>query len=309
MESIYLNDFKSSFRDYFPVDNVLYPDMHVLIYSNDPFLLDCYLHSNLKSLYDTTTTTKKQTYNDVDFEYNFNFTIFDMILLQSKFSDFVEYMNATGNNKILFDKKVHLIIRNIQVLNNHQQNVLATIIESQKSNSIVCTTINQSRTIEKLRSRLFCKRVVVDDMSRILNRYAKDQGIQDDNNGLVKEIAKEQKDLYSSVLHLHNGFHKNVIDTELANIIGTIKKTKNLQIYLSKIRECFYKLFIYNLPRQLLVHNIWKALHKKFKKNESILHFISRELSVLDHTLIFAAKPIYHYERFFLQVFKAVNSN
>lgn len=309
MDLIYLNDFKSSFRDYFPVDNVIYPDMHVLIYSNDPFLLDCYLHTNLQATYDTTTTIKKHTFNKVEFEYNFNFTIFDMMFLQTNFVEFIEYMNSTSNNKILFDKKMHVIIKNIQVLNNHQQNVLATIVDSQKSNNIVCTTINQSKTIEKLRSRLLCKRVVVDNMTRILNLYAKDQGIQDDNHCLVKEIVKQEKDLYSSVLHLHNGFRQDVIEVELSNIIGTIKKTKNIKIYLSKIRECFYKLFIYNLPRQLLLHNIWKALHKKFKKNESILHFISRELSLLDHTLVFAAKPIYHYERFFLLIFKAVNSN
>lgn len=306
MDLIYLNDFKSNFHNYFDIQNICFTDIHALIFSNDAFFLDCYLQSNLKILYTNIITTNKQTFNNIDFEYNINFTIFDMILLQPKFNDFVEYMNIIGYNKILFDKKIHVIIKNIHILNKSQQNVLATLIDSQKANSVICTSINHSRTIEKLRSRLFCMKLIVNNMPTILKKYAEDQGIYDDL--LIKDIVKQQKDLYSSLLHLHNGFYKNMIECELSSIVNSIKKTKNIQIYISKIRECFYKLFIYNIPKTILLHNIFDVLYKKYKKNITYMHFIVRELSVIDNNLIFAAKPIYHYERFFLKIFKLIHN-
>jgi hypothetical protein len=307
MDLIYLNDFTASFHKYFDVQNIIYTNVHTLIYSYDQFLMNCYLHSNLKLVYDNISTSKKQTFNHIDFYYNIHFTMFDMALLQSKFTDFVEYMNTISSNKILFDKKIHIIIQNIHYLTKAQQNVLATLIDSQKTNSVICTSINHSKTIEKLKSRLFCKKIIIPDITELITKYAIDQGIHD--TALIKSIVKQEKHLYSSLLHLHNGFHKNVIEYELSVIVNSIKKTKNIQIFISKIRECLYKLFIYNSPKQLLLHNIWNVLQKKYKKNELYIHIIVRELSVLDHNLLFAAKPIYHYEIFFLHLYKLVNSS
>ena len=140
----------------------------------------------------------------------------------------------------------------------------------------------------------------------ILKQYSKDQGFDDQQ--LIKNIIKQNKDLYSSVLHLHTGMYMNVIEVELTGLINSIKKTKNVSIYISKIREVFYKLVVYNLPHKHILSGLLICLEKKYTKSPVLLNYCISELCKLDHNILFAAKPIYHYEHFFLKIYKAVNS-
>jgi replication-associated recombination protein RarA len=229
-----------------------------------------------------------------------------MVSLLSQFSDFVEYMDSVSHNKVLFEKKLYIIVKNIHVLNKHQQSILSSIIDSQKQNTVICTTTVLSKIINRLQSRIFIKRLPLYKLDEILKLYSKDQGITD--TALLKDIVKQKKDLYSSVLHLHTGIYLNVVEVEFTNLINSIKKTKNVSVFVSKVREVFYKLIVYNLQHKFILKGLLACLEKKYSKSPNILTYCISELSILDHNVLMAAKPIYHYEHFFLKVFKAVNS-
>ena len=305
MNAIHLNDFKSTFSKYYKYKNILFDDLNVLIYSNDGFLLDCILQSNLEDKFKTNQTILKTTYNNLSFEYNKHFSIFDVQRIQPNFNDFIAYIHSISANKVLFDMKIYMIFKNIHVLSKNQQNIIAVLIESLKAYTVICTTISIDKIINKVKSRLFCKKEIITNILPILKSYAKDQGIID--TCLIKTIDKHKLDLYASILHLHTGLYLNVIEIELNIILNSIKKTKNINIYISKVRECIYKLLIYNISYKLIINNILKLLEKKYKKSESILIQFIHELSVLDHDLLFSAKPIYHFELFFLKLYKLVN--
>lgn len=305
MDTIYLNDFKSSFSKYYKHDNILFDDIHVLLYSNDSFLLDCVLKSNITSKFKTNKTITKTTYNNLSFEYNQYFSIFDIQCIQPNFNDFVIFIRSIAANKVLFNMKVHIIFKNIHMLSKNQQTILAVLIDSLKSYIVICTTTRLDKIIDKVKSRMLCKKEVIPNILPIIKKYAKDQGITDLN--LIKNIDKHKLDLYASILHLHTGIYLNIIEIELNLIFNSIKKTKNVNIYISKVRESIYKLLIYNVTYNNITNNIIKIVEKKYKKSEDIIIHIIHELSVLDHDLLFSAKPIYHFELFFLKIYKLVN--
>lgn len=307
MDTIYLNDFKASFRQYYPVQNIIIDKLHVLLYSYDNFLLDCVLFTNLALNFDSITTQTRESFNNISFEYNSNFVIFDMnLVLRHGFIQFVEYINHISSNTVLFNRKLYLIVKNIQILSKQQQNVLSNLIEKQVVYTFVCTTTCLTKINNKLQSRLFCKKEVILDIMPILKKYAKDQGITD--TSLLKNIEKNNLDLYSSILHLHTGIYTNILENELNTIIVSIKKTKNISSYIAKVRDVIYKLLIYNISNKDIVSSILKLLEKKYKKSQNILIHSIHELSVLDHDLLYAAKPMYHFEFFFIKLFHIVNS-
>ena len=305
MDTIYLNDFKSSFSKYYKHQNILFDDLHVLIYSNDSFLLDCVLQSNLWNKFKTNNTILKTSYNNLIFEYNQYFSIFDMHCIQPNFNDFVTYIHSIAANKVLFDMKVHIIFKNIHLLSKNQQSILAVLIESLKAYTVICTTISVDKIIDKIKSRMFCKKEIITNILPIIKNYTKDQGITD--TSLIKNIEKNKLDLYASILHLHTGLYLNIIETELNIIFNCIKKTKNVNVFISKVRESIYKLLIYNVSHRIIMNNILKLLEKKYKKSVNTLIHMIHELSILDHDLLFSAKPIYHFELFFLKLYKKIN--
>ncbi|QOI90236.1 hypothetical protein QKU58_gp095 [Pyramimonas orientalis virus] len=305
MDTIFLNDFKKDFHKYYIIENIIFDDIHLLLYSNDNFLLDCYLSSNLMKRFDSVQTITKKTFNDVNFEYNAQFCIFDLVTVIQQFSDFIEYIDSVSKNKVLFERKLFIIIKNIHLLNKQQQSILSSVIDSQKTNTIICTTTILSKITERTKSRMFCKSLTVQNLSNIIKLYSKDQGF--DDKDVLKEVLKQNKDLYSSVLHLHTGMYKNVVDIEMNTLINSIKKTKNVNIYISKVRETFYKIIVYNLPHKHILNSLLCCLEKKYSKSNDILTFCIHELCYLDHNVLFSAKPIYHYEYFFLKLFKMVN--
>jgi len=305
MDTIYLNDFKSSFSKYYKHKNVLFDDLNVLIYSNDGFLLNCVLESNLVQKFKTNQTITKTTYNNLSFEYNHYFSIFDMQCIQPNFSDFVNYIRSISANKVLFDMKVYIVFKNIHVLTKNNQNIIAVLIESLKTYTVICTAVSLDKVVDKIKSRMFCKKEVITNMLPILKVYAKDQGITDTN--LIKNIEKHKLDLYASILHLHTGLYLDVVETELNNILNSIKKTKNINVYISKVRESIYKLLIYNISHTHITNTLLKIIECKYKKNENILVNTIHDLTILDHDLLFSAKPIYHFELFFLKLYKLVN--
>jgi len=253
-------------------------------------------------------TIAQHTYNEIQFQHNKNFSMFDMLIIAQQFNDFITYIDTLKNNKVLFDSKNLIIITNLEQLTRHQQHVLSVVVERQRNTSFICVTSSLSKINERMKSRMMCKKIVITkkEQKKIIETYAKEQGLND--TSLIKTIIKETDDMYSSVFYLHTGIYINIIKTELMTIIGTIKKLKNVQTFISKTRDVMYKLLIYNLSQQKILHTILSVIEGKFSKSPSTMMFCVKKLNELDNNLLNSAKPIYHYELFFLEMYRFVNN-
>lgn len=307
MDTIYLNDFKENFEKYYEVENILYDDLNVVLYSNDLFLIECFIYINIKLKFNSVKTVNKTTFNGIEFGYNLQFVVFESSTIVSLFADFLSYLRTISNNKIMLDGKLYIFIKNIHILSKTQQQILASLMDSQKSTVIICTTNNFSKVIERIKSRNFCKRLPLNNLPYILKKYQNDYFVGDEET--FKEIIKLDKNLYSSLLHLHTGMHLNIIENEFNQIIILIKRSKNIATYITKIREIMYKFIIYNVPHREISKSIYYSIYKKYRKTPSILHELINNVSELDHNICLSSKPLYHYELFFLKLYKIVNTN
>lgn len=308
MDTIYLNEFKEMFHKYYTVKEIIFDDINTILYSNDRFLTQCYLQSALRDKFSCISTIEQNTFNGVPFHYNKSFSIFNIPQIITNFNDFITYIDTLKHNKAIFNKRSLIIISDVDTLSKSQQHVLSVVIERQMFTSFIFTTSSNSKVNERLRSRLLFKKLVITSkqLGKIIQSYAKDQGILDSN--LIKQIQKEHTDLYSSILHLHTGIYVDIIKTELMTIVSTIKKIKNIQTFISKIRDVIYKLLVYNVANQIIIRNILDVIANKFAKNDIIMIQCIAELVELDKSLLTAAKPIYHYEHFFLKLYYITNS-
>lgn len=308
MDTIYLNDFKKSFHKYIKIIDLVFDDINVILYSNDRFIVESYLNSMLSNKFGNINTITQYTYNEIPFQHNKNFSIFDILNISQQFNDFVTYIDTLKNNKVLFDTKNVIVITNLEQLTKYQQHVLSVVVERQQNTRFICVTSSLSKINERMKSRMMCKKIVITkkEQKKILETYAKEQGL--DDSSLIKTILKETDDMYSSVLYLYTGIHINIIKTELLSVIGTIKKLKNVQTFISKIRDTMYKLLIYNLSQEKILRTILSVIEGKFSKIPVTMMFCIKKLNELDNSLLNSAKPIYHYELFFLEMYRFVNN-
>ena len=310
MDVIYLSDFKQSFEKYFHVLPIIQENLNLMLYSNDSFLTECYLNTALSKVFDNTTTTEKYTFNNILFSYNTNYVIFDIKLCSSQFDELVNHFEIVSNNQVLFKKKLILIIKNIHFLNRNQQYVFARLYDSlQKLYTIITTTEIISKIIIQIQSRACVFKIPNKDLKDIILKYANDNHIEN-ASGILEQCDIVKTDLYTKLIALHTGSYKNYVYNELCKLVEICKKSKVITTYLSKVRAAYYKIIIYNISHPVICNIICTCVLKKFNKKSNIakIHSIIHELSVLEINITKSSKPLYHYELFFLKLFKIMNS-
>lgn len=305
MDIFHLNDFKDNFQTYFWKNNCLFTNLHCLIYSCDYFLIECYLWSNIKKCFgEHIEFTNKETYNKIPFKYNLSCVIFECEHVKESFAEFIDYINTICTNQSLVQGNMFVILRNIQLFTKNHQKKIANIIERQTKCIFICTTNSISKINYDLQTRFYLDRLDSTCISNIINTYAQRNDI-DEN--IASKVTKLNNNLYISILSLiFNDFY-TIIDNEMMKILNAIKKIKNISLYVSNTRDVLYKLLTYNVDHPKICTTILLVCFKKYKKNEKIKHIIINELSTLEHTLLFASKPIYHYELFFIKLYKCVH--
>ena len=90
--------------------------------------------------------------------------------------------------------------------------------------------------------------------------------------------------------------------------MNSIKKTKNIESYILKVRETIFRLLAYNISSADISKHIFNTIFEKYKKNNDILHQLIHEISIMEHNVILSSKPIFHYEFFFIKLYKIVNN-
>lgn len=310
MDVIYLSDFKQSFNNYFSVLPIIQENLNLLIYTNDIFLIECYLNTALSNVYDNVLTCEKFTFNNVPFLYNINFVIFDLTSIHSQFDELTQYFDHISNNQVIFKKKLILIIKNIHILTRNQQYIFSRLYDSlQKVYTIIITTNNISKIIVQLQSRLSVLKIPVNNLNENIIKYANDNHIENASK-ILEQCNIVNTDLYTKLIALHTGSYKNHIYDEIYKLIEICKKSKIVPTYLSKVRAAYYKIIIYNISHSQLCNIILNCIIKKYNKksNFSKIHHIIHDLSILECNIIKSSKPLYHYELFFLKLFKIINS-
>lgn len=310
MDTIYLSDFKDSFENYVHVLPVFQNGLNVVLLNNDNFVIDCYLHTALKKTFSNNiNTSENETFNGVPFRYNFNYSMFDVSEIASMFDNFIHYLDHISQNQLVFNNKLTIIVLNVHLLNKSQQHVFARVFDSLKKNyTVVVTSTSLSKLVQQIASRFTCVRIQTTDLESIVVKYASEHCITYDPQ-LLKNSLSTYNSLYPLLLALHSGLSTNIVFGEVSKIVETCKKSRIIPTMLAKIRTNLYKLFIYNITHSQLCQFIYMSIFQKYNKKLSIenMQTIIHHLSTLEYNLLKCSKPIYHYELFFLNLFKVFN--
>lgn len=310
MDTIYLSDFKLSFNKYFFIDPIIQDNLNLLIYINDLFLLECYINSALSAVFDNINTSEKITFNNVPFLYNVNFVIFDFSVIVSQFDDTIQHFEQISKNQVIFRKKHIIILKNVHFLNKNQQLILSRIFDKLKhTHTIILTTINISKIISQLQSRISCFRIPKKNINNVIINYANDNNIENVSD-ILQQCNMFNTDLYSTLIALHTGSYKNHVYDEFYKLVEICKKSKVIPTYLSKVRATYYKIIIYNVNHPYICNIILLCIIKKYNKKSNFIKInnIVNEISLLEYNVSKSSKPLYHYELFFLKLFKIINS-
>lgn len=313
MDVIYLNEFKNNFDLYTKVENVLFDDMNVLLYCTDTLFMDCYLEVNLKRLLNITDRDEKvkrtvqQTYNNVPFHHNNYFIEFDLMVCISMFDETMAYLDHIASNKGIMNRKMVLLIKNLQMLSKTQQNVFSRLVEKiQRSYMLIVTTQKLSKIINSLKSRMLCYNLNHYSFSDVLQKYIEDQHL---DNSVLKDILKsDHVTLKSALLSLHTGVYRNFVEDEILGLVSQVKKIKVIGNYIDRIREVVYMLLIYNISHTDICKAIMSSVMNKFSKNKELIQSMVNVVATTEHNILLSSKPLYHFEQCLLCLYKLVHT-
>ena len=309
LDSIHLNNFITNFKSYFDYDYKIPISSNLNIYSCDSYLNECYLQELLKFHFTNVNTVPKQI-SGIDIHCNNNFNIIDMYSLSS-FQAFILYIKElVKNTHVLLNSKHIYILKNFNNISISNQQLFLNCLDHQKHTIFITLTSNLSRIIEPIKSRFMHIRLDTSQFKTNLWKYCEENC--DLNNIKKKEVIKQIEQptfkLSSFILNVHTPSYFDILSKELSSIINSIKKTKNIESYIIKVRETIFRLLAYNISSADISKHIFNTIFEKYKKNNDILHQLIHEISIMEHNIILSSKPIFHYEFFFIKLYKIINN-
>jgi len=309
MFASFLNEFEEfiTTRTLHPKD-VFFDDTPVLLHGSDMFYLESLMKMFMRRRFATIRTTVKKSFNDIEFESNEEFVVFDMkAIIGTRFSEFNEYIKFLSQNRVIFDIKKYIIIKNIHCTSKTQQLCFVHNLSAlMRSYSVIVTSLNLNTITTHIKSH-FAYIKCYPDMGNLLVEYAKYTDPASDTKEIVQTCLRNDKDLLTSLMAIHTKTSSLVVEQDVQKLLCSIKKTKNVGLYLTKVRVLVHKVMVYNVPHQRMLRTIWQCLYTKYKKQPSIYEKILTDICELDANILRASKALYHYEKFFLSVFRLVN--
>lgn len=303
MNSIYLNNFKNNFNEYFEIQNDIHEDLTTILYSNSEFMIDCYIHHNLIRIFGDNISTVKQIISDeLQYLMNPNYIVFDFGKSDTK--AIIALIQSKLANKLIFNGRILIIIKNIHLINNSSQSILSNILDTRNDHYyFLLTSINLTRIISGITSKCLCRKIFLGKMTKTLKLFCKNEDLDDSK---VSKIAKNTSDIYTALTVLSEGItYVNLMENQLTQIFKLIKKQKH-EHFIFNVRECIYKLSLYNIPNNQICHSIVTIVTKKFKSHKNIHNIISY-IAKTQHNLIFASRHLYHFELLFIYIYQNIN--
>ena len=310
MIASFLNEFEEFLESELKqFDNIFFNDIPVLIHSNDMFYLECVLRTQMRNHFKSLKTSTKKTFNGVEFESNEEFLVFDMKKVLSQFSEFNEYIKFLCQNKAIFDTKKMMIVKNIHcVSKTHQLWFSHNITALMRSYGVIATALKTNTVNPQILSHFVPIRRYPHTQS-LLTKYAEYTNSVEDTEEIIQTCIKYDKDLLASLMAIHTKSCSIFVEHDIQKIVVSVKKTRNVAIFIGKVRAFVHKFMIYNVPHQHILRAIWHCINTKYKKKHCIRSSLLSELCTLDANLLRASKPLYHYERFFLVLFETVQKS
>ena len=309
LDSIHLNNFVTNFKSYFDFNYKIPITSNLNIYSYDNFLNECFLNEILKFNFNNINTTPKQI-SGIDINYNPNFNIIDIFSLPN-FQLFMSYIKElVKNTHVLSNSKHVYILKNFNMVSFTNQQLFINCLDHQKHTVFIILSTNLSRINDSVKSRFANIRLDTSKFKSQLWKYCEENCDLTliKKKDIIKQIEQPTFQLSAFILNVHTPSYYDILHKELSTIINSIKKTKNIESYIIKVREILFKFITYNVSSADISKHILNIVFEKYKKNNDILHPIIHEVSVLEHNIILSSKPIFHYEFFFLKLYKIMNN-
>lgn len=301
MNSIYLNNFKSNLHQYVEFHNCIFKDMTTILFSKSNFLIDCYIHSNLKMIFQNVNTTCISIQDDLHYLQNNAFMIFDFDKINHDTT--LNFIKCKMLNKLIFDTEILVICKNIHLLSSTKQKVLSKILDMHNKHYYFLLT-SQTNTINQgIISKCLTKRVYIENMSKTLKLFCNNESIDDSK---VSKIVKKTSNIYTALVCILSDIeYTNIIEKELINIFNIIKKQK-LELLVPCVRETIYKLNAYSISNSEICNKITAYIIRKFKNSDFIFTAVSY-ISKAEHDMLKTSHPLYHFELFFIHLYNLKN--
>jgi|TARA_B110000259_G_C14014467_1_gene400776 DNA polymerase III delta prime subunit len=226
-----------------------------------------------------------------------------------------EYILPIIQNKNILTKKHIFIINDFDKLKYNSFMLLRRVMEIHSNNVLfIFISTNISIIPEAIRSRCLnirCPLLKNNEIKKIVSSLTNNYNI--DNKDITKLIKKNENDIYKILLNLENFTNENIElrDVLYEDILTHLKYMKNEKCpykVLPKNREFIYKLINFNFNNKIILEKILIIILKKFKKKLPIQDVI-KLTSQTDANIIDASREIYHFELYFLKIFKMFHNN
>ena len=248
LDCIHLNNFVTNFKSYFDFNYKIPLTSNLNIYSCDNFLNECFLNEILKYNFNNIKTIPKQI-SGIDINFNPNFNIIDMFSLSS-FQLFMSYIKELVKNTHILSKSKHVyILKNFNYISFTNQQLFINCLDYQKHTVFIILSTNLSRINDAVKSRFANIRLDTSQFKSKLWKYCEENCDLTviKKKDIIKQIEQPTFQLSGFILNVHTPSYFDVIYKDLSSIINSIKKTKNIEIYMIKVREILFKFITYNI--------------------------------------------------------------
>jgi len=168
---------------------------------------------------------------------------------------------------------------------------------------VTVTTIGP--VIDSVKSRfgfVFIPEFSKDDVKRIFARYC-------ECNEISSEYSKTPEMCDYNMTHCLlllslSPVNEKVVDPishVLTTMLHKIKRTHVITNIIVLIRDNIYLLMKYDVSHNTICRKLMMTIIDKHAKNQQILHSMTRVIANTEYMLINSSKPIYHYEKMFLE--------
>ena len=303
---IYLNEFRVNFKKYINFLDTALIDYSMLIHGRDSLIVSTYLKTCIDNIL-STNNLAQVIIEDNEYGISKNIIYCDAKQINNTTS-FVKYVYEIAKRKTLFGGFMYVVIEEIGLIPKTIQNILSRAIDTCPQMKLIVSTTNSSSVHYSLSSRMVLKRIPCITQKQLVH-FCDVNHIEVDRTYISSLLRKCDDSIYPILLTLETGKNTNIIQLKFNKLLNSIAKCKRPTVFIQDVRDCVYSLLNFNIPKSHICKELFKCSYRKYKKNVKIVQFVIEGVGILEHRILLASKPLYHFEYFFVRLFFFVKKN
>jgi len=257
---------------------------------------------------------------------------YDKLIITKYLKNIVETKNYINDKHIIilkdFDKLTHNCYMTLRrLMEIYSGNVMFICVSTNLSKipeSIKSRCLNiRCPIIEKNKFNIFIKKILNDyytENNEYLSNMLNNMNIQDDTNLSCITNILDNKEINKLIKNCNNDIYKILLNLELIlnnkvikytdylndtikKHLDFLKKEKDIYKVMNKNRDFIFTIIYFEKNNKIILEKILKIILKKYNKLLPLLDII-KITAETDHNIIKSSRELYHYEKYFLDIYK-----